>query len=371
MADQAGTGTAGANQNGPVNAPSYSPGEVVTAAGPLSINAPAPKVDIDMGLMFVQRAYDLAVRKPLRDELIFDQFATERSTRLTHNGTPVRFFFTDDLPEQTTPLLENLDVDSISYSGKTLDIGMREYGAAVTRTNLLRGTSMVAVDPDIADKVGYNAGRSVDTLAKNALLASTVVYATPAGGALTGTIATIPAGATGDTWLGTTTLQIGLGMLEGENVRPFRGQQYVLLTSPVGAQHLKNERDTGGFRYVVARNNGDAGNDIFRGQVGMIEGVDVVVSNRMPKNKSILIGREALGKAFSTGAGYGQQPSTVVSPVVDKLRRFASVGWLHLVGYSIFRGEAIVTIAHSDKWRPAGADNLGSAPGDPVPYAEV
>jgi hypothetical protein len=37
----AGTGTAGANQNGALVAPAYTPGEIVTAAGPLSINASA------------------------------------------------------------------------------------------------------------------------------------------------------------------------------------------------------------------------------------------------------------------------------------------------------------------------------------------
>jgi hypothetical protein len=55
----AGTGTPGANQNGPYI--QYSPGEIVTAAGPLSINAPAPIVDITLGSQFVTKAYDLAV----------------------------------------------------------------------------------------------------------------------------------------------------------------------------------------------------------------------------------------------------------------------------------------------------------------------
>jgi len=57
----AGTGTPGSNQNGPATSPMYSPGEVVTAAGPLSINAPAPVVDITLGSQFVTKAYDLAV----------------------------------------------------------------------------------------------------------------------------------------------------------------------------------------------------------------------------------------------------------------------------------------------------------------------
>ena len=72
----AGTGTPGANQNGPATAPMYSPGEIVTAAGPLSINAPAPIVDVTLGSQFVTKAYDLAVYPALRPELIFDQFAT-------------------------------------------------------------------------------------------------------------------------------------------------------------------------------------------------------------------------------------------------------------------------------------------------------
>lgn len=372
MAAVAGTGTAGSNQNGAHPAgPFATPGEVVSAKGPLSINAAAPKVDIDMGLMFVQRAYDLVIQEPMRDELIFDQFAKKRSTRLTHNGTPVRFFFTDDLPEQTTPLLENLDVDSISYGGRTLDVSMREYGTAVTRTNLLRASSMVAIDPDIADKLAYNAGRSVDTLARTALLGSTIAYALPDGTALTGTIATIPAAGSGDTWLGTTSLQIATAMLMAENVRPLRGSQYVCITSPSGAQQIRNERDTGGYRYLTARNEGMDGNSIFRGTVGEIEGCDIVVSNRMAAGTSIVIGKEALAKAYSTGFGYGENPNTVVGPTTDKLRRFAHIGWLHLVGYSIFRGEAIVKITHATGYRPAGSANIGEAPGTPVAYAEA
>ena len=64
--------------------------------------------------------------------------------------------------------------------------------------------------------------------------------------------------------------------------------------------------------------------------------------------------------------GYGDQPATVVAPIVDKLRRFLSWGWLHYVDYALFDSRAVIEISHADKWRPAGADNVGSAPGDPV-----
>ena len=56
------------------------------------------------------------------------------------------------------------------------------------------------------------------------------------------------------------------------------------------------------------------------------------------------MGAEALAKVYPDAPGFGPNPRTVISPVVDKLRRFASVGWYHMVGYSIFRSSAIVHI---------------------------
>ena len=115
-------------------------------------------------------------------------------------------------------------------------------------------------------------------------------------------------------------------MLEDLNVPTFRNGKYVFLTGATGAQHLKNERDTGGFRYVTARNEGAAGNSIYRGQIGMIEGADVVVATRMPNNMGLLIGADALAKVYANSDGYGASPQTIVAPIVDKLRRFLLVG---------------------------------------------
>lgn len=369
MADAAGTGTAGTNQNGPVPAPAYTPGEVVTVGTPLSNNAPIPRVNTDLQTLFVQRAFDTAVRSPLRDRLIWDQFASVSPTRQTHNGAPVRMFFGEDIPEAGSeiPLLENLDVDSVSFSGRAIDLEPREYGRAVTRTRLLGARTMVNIDPMIVDRVAFDAARASNSLARARFVAGLagVTYITP-GGNVTSVAASIPAAATGDTWLSTTTLQIAQALLADENVLGFRGDQYVLLCNTKGAQHLKNERDTGGFRYVTARNEGGAGNSIFRGTVGEIEGADIVVSNTVPAGKAYLIGRDALAKVHSVVEGYGAQPSTVASPIVDKLRRFMSWGWLHYVDYSIFDTRAVVVIDHADKFRPAGAANVGAAPGDPI-----
>jgi N4-gp56 family major capsid protein len=334
----AGTGTPGANQNGPYI--QYSPGEIVTAAGPLSINAPAPIVDITLGSQFVTKAYDLAVYPSLRPELIFDQFATVRASNTTHRGGSVRFSFVNDISEQTTPLLENIDVDSVTLSSKALTIAMREYGTAVTNTALLRGTSMIAMDPLIAERVGYNAGLSVDTLARVALDATSVTY----DDATTGTIGSVGNAAApldGDA------LRNGVAILRSNNVRPLRGGNYVAVISPYQAQQLMSDTTDTGFRWMVgyAGGMGQAGNSIFMGEVGTYEGVRLVVNNHLTnQGRGYLMGAEALAKAYSTAPGFGPQPGTVVAPVVDKLKRFASVGWYHLVGYSVFRTEALLHI---------------------------
>jgi hypothetical protein len=91
----------------------------------------------------------------------------------------------------------------------------------------------------------------------------------------------------------------------------------------------------------------------------MVEGADVVVSNTVPVGKAYLIGKDALAKVFTTKEGYGAQPTTVVSPIIDKLKRFLSWGHLHYVGYGIYDTRALLEITYMNNWRPAGAGNLG------------
>ena len=59
---------------------------------------------------------------------------------------------------------------------------------------------------------------------------------------------------------------------------------------------------------------------------------------------TLVMGRQALAKAFSTGGGYGEQAQIVDVPVIDTLRRFTGVGWKHFVGYGVLRQAALYRI---------------------------
>lgn len=303
--------------------PAYTPGPTLigTQAGT------DPTMDGAVGANLVTLSYELAAWGSLRPSLIFDQFATVRATRQSHRGASVQFTFVDDLPEAVTPLAENLDVDSTAIDSTTIEVGMSEYGAAVTTTDLLRGTSMIPFDPVAAERVGYNAGASVDTLARTALDASTNTVGGGAGAMSSGL------------------LRQGVYEMKAANVRPFAGGMYVAVVTPKQETALKGEADAAGWRWVTGTNPG-AGNSIYMGEVGSYEGVRIVVNNHMTdEDTGYLLGAEGLAKGFSSAPGFGPTPRVVVSPVVDKLRRFASIGWKHLVGYSIFRTEAVRLIS--------------------------
>ena len=59
---------------------------------------------------------------------------------------------------------------------------------------------------------------------------------------------------------------------------------------------------------------------------------------------TLVMGRQALAKAFSTGGGYGEQAVIVDVPVIDTLRRFTGIGWKHFVGYAPFRQASLYRI---------------------------
>ena len=81
------------------------------------------------------------------------------------------------------------------------------------------------------------------------------------------------------------------------------------------------------------------------GEIGIYEGVRIIVNNHLTSNgTAYFMGAEALAKVYSDAPGFGPNPRVVISPVVDKLRRFATVGWYHLVGYSVFRNDALIRI---------------------------
>lgn len=293
----------------------------------------------------VTTAYDLVLGNAYRDALVFDQFATKRPTSQTHNGSVISFPLANDIADDVAgaTLDENYDVLPSNFKTAHVEVGMAEYGRVITRTNLLRGTSMLPFDPVAAERIARNAVSTMDRLALAKLYAAGGVLSTanPATFGTNGGAPTAVAGVVGKpSW----TLQAIAQQFDENNVERFGNGCFVAVVSPAEITALRRESDAGGWRYFQI-NQEEAGGtgSISRRQIGIYEDFMFLVSNRLTAGKSIYLGADALAKVYPNVPGFGPEPMVETAPIVDKLRRFMTVGWLWTGGYGRYKAEAIVT----------------------------
>jgi hypothetical protein len=115
--------------------------------------------------------------------------------------------------------------------------------------------------------------------------------------------------------------------------------------TPANETALRNEADAAGWRYwQVNQDPGGGSGDIARGEVGVYEGFRIFTSTLVSAGLgAVFTGNEAMVKAYSMAPGFGSDPAVVVAPVVDRLQRFASIGWYFLGGFARFRSEAVLS----------------------------
>ena len=113
-----------------------------------------------------QAAYDRLAYFAYRPENYYDAVCTVRATKQAMPGSSVIFTKVSDLAVATTALTETTDVTAVAMADSQVTVTLLEYGNAVITTAKLRGTSFIEVDPLVANVVGYNAGVSIDTIAR-------------------------------------------------------------------------------------------------------------------------------------------------------------------------------------------------------------
>lgn len=296
-----------------------------------------------------QVAFEKLAYFALRPEMYFDQFADVQATNATNPGASVKFTVFADLAAAITPLGEAEDVTPVAMSDNQVTVTLNEYGNATVTTAKLRATSFLPVDPVAAQAVGYNAGLSIDTIARDILQAGTnVLYAT--GG---GTDPTSRTTINTDDTLAAADVRRVVAQLRSANV-PTIGGSYVGFIHPDVSYDFRSATDAAAWRTPANYVNPEG---IYNGEIGMFEGVRFMESPRAPlfANASdnagaagnidvygtLIMGRQALAKGISLGGEYGSQPTMVYGTVTDLLKRFRPVGWKHFVGYGVFRQEAL------------------------------
>ena len=215
----------------------------------------------------------------------------------------------------------------------------KERGFTNKRTIKLARRGLTPVDPVIARQVADHAAKVHDRLVNvEARTGSNVIY----GG--TGNAATADV-ATGDDAEAALVRQ-AVTELRAANAEPRDASgMFVGVIHPRVVHDLRTEGGAGAWRtpkeYVDPA-------DIYRGEFGEFEGVRWVQNNAVFLSdidddgttsanvyRTFIFGREALGKSVI------QEPTTVLGPVVDSLKRFRTIGWYSDLDVQVYRDEAL------------------------------
>ena len=285
-------------------------------------------------------AFDKRMYFALRPQLHHDQVATVRPVA-THQGGSVQFTLRSDLAAATSTLTETSDVTAVAMSDSTVTVTLAEYGNTINTTAKARGTDYTAVDADAANLIGFNAGISPDTLARDVLVGGTNVKFE--GQATQGAITA------SDTYSAASIREVVAG-LRGDNVMPFIGTSYIGMIHPDQSVDLRAETGAAGWAEPVNNTGGEAYRRL-QGVVGVFEGVSWIETPRVnlvadggasnvDVYQSLILGQECLAKAFSSSES-AAVPQVRRGPVTDSLMRFHPVGWYWLGGYARFREAAI------------------------------
>lgn len=302
-----------------------------------------------------QAAYDRLAYFALRRKLFFDQVATVKPTRQAMPGSSVIFNQTSDMAVVSTGINESTDVDAVALADAQVTVTLVEYGNVAKSSAKLRGTSYLEVDPVILNVIGYNAGLSLDTIARDVLKGgSNVKYGS--GGT------TAPAGRTSiepeDTITGNG-IRRANAELRGASAMEWDGNNYIGYIHPDVSYDLRG--GTGGANWRDVHTYTDLGAvNIMNGEVGVFENVRFVETPGAPVwadagssttltdvYGTIICGQESLAKAWSLTDGNAPMPRTFPTPPLDNLRRFLGHAWYWLGGYSIFRQASIRRIETS------------------------
>jgi N4-gp56 family major capsid protein len=307
-------------------------------------------------LDFSKAAYDRMAYFALRPELYFDQAADVQPTAQSMPGASVQFTIVNDLPIASTPLTETTDISTVALSDSVVSLTLAEYGNGVLTTAKLRGTAFVDIDPIVANVVGYNAGVSLDTIARAALDSGTnVQYASGLGATALQSSVTARSAVASTNTISALDIRVARARLRAQNVPTFGGY-YVGFIHPDLVADLQGETVAGsniqGWRapHVYAQPG-----EIWTGELGAFEGVRWIETPRAPVFQgagasstnvygTIIMGRQALAKAHSYVDGNSAFPHVVPGPITDRLRRFVPMGWYWLGAYGIFRQASVIRI---------------------------
>lgn len=291
----------------------------------------------------VRTAYDKYVEFALRSEPQWRSLVDKRPVDVTSPGSSVVFALHSDIANATTPLTENVDPDAVALANPTtVTVTLNEYGNAVLTTEKLRLESLSDVDPAAADIVAFNMRNTLDALVSTTANAgtNTLTYA-GATGTFGGNVNTVTAATT----IKSEAIRKVVAKLRTNSAVPLVQGLYGAMIHPDVSMDLRAESGTAAWR---SPHEYSGAGSIWNGVIGIYEGCFFIESPRTYSatdgassakvHRTVVLGKQAIAEATA------REPGVVIGPVTDKLERFRPIGWKGLLGWSIYRQDALYRI---------------------------
>ena len=251
------------------------------------------------------------------------------------NGKSFEFTFYPTLPISTTPLVEPDDVTSVTLTPTKKTMEAKEYGNAITYTELAAFQTRNKAAMAAARVIGINAGQTLTRVCMEAADASTNIIRPNAranDGAITAT----------DT-LSADVLEEAYTNLAAANVPTVSDGLYVLVAHDRAISDIRSDDKW------IEINRYDNSMKILRNEVGTYKGFRVLRHNLSTMAADAGAGNVDVYNCYALGEdaiAYGEKsgPQVVVTTGLDKLRRFTHVGWKWLGVHTILRDESLQLI---------------------------
>jgi len=308
-----------------------------------------------VGANLVTQAYDRLVEFALRSVPSFRAVADKKPVSQTHAGSSVLFQIYNDLAAKTSTLTETVDVEAVAVPATTtVAVTLNEYGNSIISTRKLDLFSLADVEPALANIVAFNMNDSLDEVIKAVLGAGTKVIREIAGAISTAAVTGVSATDT----IKAKDIRYVVAKMRAANVVPRRGNLFASYIHPEVSHDLRAETGTAAWRQPAEYVN-PAG--IYAGEIGTFEGVAFVESPRLPNSQigsgsgttqtrvydTFIMGQQALAEAVA------EEPHTVIGPVTDKLMRLRPIGWYGVMGWSLYRPDALYRVQTASSVRPS------------------
>ncbi len=284
--------------------------------------------------------YDKALLKFARPNLVHDQFAQKRNIP-KNGGKTIEFRRYSQLPKALTALTEGVTPDGQNLNVTTVTATVAQYGGYITLSDVLL---LTAIDNNLMEAIellGDQAGRTLDTITREVLVAGTNVIYSGGKSARTG-ITTSDKLTVMDIKKAVRELKVGLAKkIDG---------YYVAIIHPDTAFDIMNDDE-----WINASEYAGS-TQIFEGEIGKLYGVRFVESTEakiwakagasdISVYATLVMGANAYGTTAPEGGGLESIVKQLGSGgTADPLNQRATAGWKAMKTAEILYNDYLVRI---------------------------